>query len=65
MGNGIYNDFTLSKVKELFLTDDIINLGDDFILARQNNIDVQLLRCPSKINGFIAAYCKKGMARWR
>lgn len=59
-----YNDFTLSKVKELFLKDDIINLGDDFILARQNNnIDLQLLKFPSKIDGFIAAYCKKGRFR--
>lgn len=64
MENVVYNDFTLSRVKELFLKDDIINLGDDFILARQNNnIDLQLLKYPSRINGFIAAYCKKGRFR--
>lgn len=64
MDNKTYNDFTLSKVKELFLKDDIINLGDDFILARQNNnIDVQLLKYPCRINGFIAAYCKRGRFR--
>jgi len=64
MEKKVYNDFTLSKVKELFLKDDIINLGDDFILARQNNnIDLQLLKYPSKIDGFIAAYCKKGRFR--
>lgn len=64
MDNKTYNDFTLSKVKELFLKDDIINLGDDFILARQNNnIDLQLLKYPSRINGFIAAYCKQGRFR--
>jgi len=61
MENRVYNDFTLSRVKELFLKDDIINLGDDFILARQtNNVDLQLLKYPSRINGFIAAYCRSG-----
>jgi len=64
MENKVYNDFTLSKVKELFLKDDIINLGDDFILARQNNnIDLQLLKYPSRIDGFVAAYCKRGRFR--
>jgi len=61
MENKAYNKFTLSKVKELFLKDDIVSIGNDFILARQtNNIDVELLRFPSRINGFVAAYCRKG-----
>lgn len=61
MDNKLYNKFTLSKVKELFLKDDIISIGDDFILARQtNDIDLELLKFPSRIDGFVAAYCRKG-----
>ena len=61
MDNKLYNKFTLSKVKELFLKDDIIGIGDDFILARQtNNLDLGLLRFPSRIDGYVAAYCRKG-----
>ena len=61
MDNKLYNKFTLSKVKELFLKDDIVNIGDDFILARQTNkVDLGLLRFPSRIDGFVAAYCRKG-----
>ena len=61
MGNRPYNKFTLSKVKELFLKDDIVSIGDDFILARQtNNVDFELLKFPSRIDGFVAAYCRKG-----
>ena len=61
MDNKSYNRFTLSKVKELFLKDDIVSIGDDFILARQtNNVDLELLRFPSRIDGFVAAYCRKG-----
>ena len=61
MDNKAYNKFTLSKVKELFLKDDIISIGDDFILARQtNNVDLGLLKFPSRIDGFVAAYCRKG-----
>ena len=61
MENKSYNKFTLSKVKELFLKDDIISIGDDFILARQtNDIDLELLKFPSRIDGFVAAYCKRG-----
>ena len=61
MDNKLYNKFTLSKVKELFLKDDIVSIGDDFILARQtNNVDLGLLRFPSRIEGFVAAYCRKG-----
>lgn len=61
MDNKIYNKFTLSKVKELFLKDDIVSIGDDFILARQtNNVDFELLKFPSRIDGFVAAYCRKG-----
>ena len=56
-----YNKFTLSKVKELFLKDEIVNIGDDFILARQrNNVDLGLLKYPSRIDGFVAAYCRQG-----
>lgn len=59
--NKSYNRFTLSKVKEFFLKDDIISIDDDFILARQtNNVDLRLLRFPSRIDGFIAGYCRKG-----
>jgi YesN/AraC family two-component response regulator len=48
-------------VKELFLKDNIVSIGDDFILARQtNNVDIALLRFPSRIEGFVAAYCRKG-----
>ncbi|MBO7469342.1 MAG: AraC family transcriptional regulator [Bacteroidales bacterium] len=61
MNNQSYNKFSLSKVKELFLKDYIVGIGDDFILAHQtNNIDIQPLKFPSRIDGFIAAYCKKG-----
>ena len=61
MESKILNRFTLSKVKELFLKDDIISIGDDFILARQtNNVDLELLKFPSRIDGFVAAYCRKG-----
>ncbi|MBR4836945.1 MAG: AraC family transcriptional regulator [Bacteroidales bacterium] len=61
MNNKPYNKFTLSKVKELFLKDDIVSIGDDFILARQtNNVDYELLKFPSRIDGFVAAYCRKG-----
>ena len=64
MDNKALNKFTLSKVKELFLKDDIISIGDDFILARQtNNVDLELLRFPSRIDGFVAAYCRKGHFR--
>lgn len=57
----MYNKFTLSKVKELFLKDDIVSIGDDFILARQtNDVDFKLLKFPSRIDGFVAAYCRKG-----
>ena len=45
MSNKTYNSFTLSKVKELFLKDNIIAIGDDLILAQQNNdIDLELLK---------------------
>ena len=61
MDSKTYNNFSLSKVKELFLKDDIISIGNDFILARQtNNVDLELLKFPSRIDGFIAAYCRKG-----
>lgn len=61
MDKGRYNKFTLSKVKELFLKDDLVSIGDDFILARQrNNVDWEMLRYPSRIDGFLAAYCRKG-----
>ena len=61
MDSKTYNKFTISKVKELFLKDDIVSIGDDFILARQtNNVDLELLKFPSRIDGFIAAYCRKG-----
>ena len=61
MDNKMYNKFTLSKVKELFLKDDIVSIGDDFILARQtNDVDLKLLKFPSRIDGFVAAYCRKG-----
>lgn len=61
MDNKAFNKFTLSKVKELFLKDDIVSIGDDFILARQtNNVDLELLRFPSRIDGFVAAYCRRG-----
>lgn len=61
MDNKVYNKFTLSKIKELFLKDDIVSIGDDFILARQtNDIDIGLLKFPSRIDGFVAAYCRKG-----
>ena len=61
MDNKRLNKFTLSKVKELFLKDDIVSIGDDFILARQtNNVDLELLKFPSRIDGFVAAYCRKG-----
>lgn len=61
MDNKMYNKFTLSKVKELFLKDDIVSIGDDFILARQtNDVDYGLLKFPSRIDGFVAAYCRKG-----
>ena len=61
MDNKAFNKFTLSRVKELFLKDDIVSIGDDFILARQtNNVDLELLRFPSRIDGFVAAYCRKG-----
>lgn len=59
--NKSYNRFSLSKVKEFFLKGDIVSIGDDFILARQtNNVDLRLLRFPSRIEGFVAAYCRKG-----
>ena len=61
MESKTFNKFTLSKVKELFLKDEIVSIGDDFIFARQtNNIDLELLRFPSRIDGFVAAYCRKG-----
>jgi len=61
MDNKSYNKFTLSKIRELFLKDDIVSIGDDFILARQtNDIDTELLKFPSRIDGFVAAYCRKG-----
>ena len=61
MESKTYNKFTLSKVKELFLKDDIVSIGDDFILARQtNNVDLELLKFPSRIDGFVAAYCRRG-----
>lgn len=61
MDNKALNKFTLSKVKELFLKDDIVSIGDDFIFARQtNNVDLELLKFPSRIDGFVAAYCRKG-----
>ena len=61
MDNKAFNKFTLSKVKELFLKDDIVSIGDDFIFARQNNkVDWELLKFPSRIEGFVAAYCRKG-----
>lgn len=57
----IYNNFSLSKVKELFLKDEIVSIGDDFIMARQtNDVDFELLKFPSRIDGFVAAYCRKG-----
>lgn len=59
--NKSYNRFNLSKVKEFFLKGDIVSIGDDFILARQaNNVDLRLLRFPSRIEGFVAGYCRKG-----
>ena len=61
MDNKSFNKFTLSKVKELFLKDDIVSIGDDFIFARQNNnVDWDMLKFPSRIDGFVAAYCRKG-----
>ncbi|MGN0088868.1 MAG: helix-turn-helix domain-containing protein [Candidatus Limimorpha sp.] len=61
MSNKTYNSFTLSKVKELFLKDNIIAIGDDLILAQQNNdIDLELLKYPCRIEGFISVYCRRG-----
>ena len=61
MNEGVLNSFSLTKVKELFLTDEIISIGDDFILAYQgNNADYELLRYPCRIDGYIAAFCSKG-----
>lgn len=61
MDNKSYNKFTLSKVKEMFLKDNVVSISDDFILARQtNSVDLESLKFPSRIDGFVAAYCKKG-----
>lgn len=61
MDNKAYNNFSLSKVKELFLKDEIVSIGDDLIMARQtNDIDLELLKFPSRIDGFVAAYCRNG-----
>ena len=61
MDTKVYNNFSLSKVKELFLKDEIVSVGDDFIMARQtNDVDLELLKFPSRIDGFVAAYCRKG-----
>ncbi|MGN0033641.1 MAG: helix-turn-helix domain-containing protein [Candidatus Limimorpha sp.] len=61
MNNKTYNSFSLSKVKELFLKDNIIAIEDDLILAQhKNNIDLELLKYPCRINGFTFAYCRRG-----
>ena len=55
------NSFSIAKVKELFLTDDIINIGEDFIMAqRTNKANYNLLRYPCRIDGYLVAFCKKG-----
>ena len=55
------NSFSIAKVKELFLTDDIINIGEDFIMAqRTNEANYNLLRYPCRIDGYLVAFCKKG-----
>ena len=55
------NSFSIAKVKELFLTDDIINIDDDFIMAdRTNEANYNLLRYPCRINAYMVAFCKKG-----
>lgn len=61
MDTKVLNNFSLSKVKELFLKDEIVSIGDDFIMARQtNDVDFELLKFPSRIDGFVAAYCRRG-----
>ncbi|MBO7082563.1 MAG: AraC family transcriptional regulator [Bacteroidales bacterium] len=55
------NSFSIAKVKELFLTDDIFNIGEDLIMAqRTNEANYNLLRYPCRIDGYIVAFCKKG-----
>ena len=58
------NSFSIAKIKELFLTDDIINIGEDFIMAqRTNEANYNLLRYPCRIDGYVVAFCKKGSFR--
>lgn len=56
-----YNSFSIARAKELFLTDNIINIGDDFILAeRTNEANYDLLRYPCRVDAYVAAFCKQG-----
>ncbi len=56
-----FNSFSIARAKELFLTDDVINIGDDFILTeRTNEANYDLLRYPTRIDAYMVAFCKKG-----
>ena len=57
---GLYS-YSLSKVRELFLSDETINMGDDFILAhRTNRNNIKLLKYPSRVDAYTALFCRKG-----
>ena len=61
MNNSGYKSFSIAQMKELFLTDNLFNIGDDFILAdRTNEANYDMLRYPCRVDAYVAVFCKKG-----
>lgn len=62
MNKNVLNSFSLTKVKELLLTDKLISIGDDFILAYQSSAAdyKSSISYPCRIDGYIAVFCRKG-----
>ena len=55
------NSFSIKRAKELFLPEEVINIGDDFFMAqRTNQANYDLLRYPCRIDGYVAIYCRTG-----
>jgi len=55
------NNFSLDKAKECILTDDIINIGNDFFMAeRTNEANYDLMRYPCRIDAYVAVICQSG-----
>ena len=64
----VYSDvniFSISEVKEFFVSEELISIDDDFIMARQSDsMNQQMLKYPCRIDAFWAVFCIKGDIRF-